>query len=389
MPRDEMKRSRHVTPLIAALAATLLSCSPPQPPMAPPAAKVSVTTPQIGTVQDWDEYPGHVEAVESVEIKTRVAGYLDSIHFEDGAEVAAGDLLFVIDPRPYQAALDRVRAERVRAETQLELARNDLRRAKTLRESRAMSEEEFDGRDKAVRQAEATVAAARAAEAAAQLDLEYTRIQAPIGGRIGRRLVTAGNLIAAGAGATTTLATIVSLDPVYCYFDAEEPAFLRYRADRAAQMRSELALVGEDGFPHKGRVDFFDNQIEPKTGTIRMRAVFANADRALVPGMFAKIRVPARPHGKAMLIPAVAVGSDQAGKFVLIVNEAGVVEPRPIKIGRRHDAMMAVTDGLTLHDRVIVSGLLMARPGTKVEIVDTASGDPAAADAKPAAAAKQ
>lgn len=348
--------------------------------MEPPAAKVSVALPQVGPVQDWDEYPGHVEAVETVQVRARVGGYLESIHFKDGAEVKMGDLLFTIDPRPYQAEGDRVRAQRVRADTRLELARNDLQRARTLREGRVISDEEFDMRNKAVREAEADVAAARAAESAAQLNLDYTRITAPVGGRIGERLITVGNLIGgAAAGAAPALATIVSVDPIYGYFDVDEPAFARYRSEGAAGKPCELALVGEKDFPHKGRVDFFDNQIRPETGTIRMRAVFDNAERMLMPGMFAKVRVPTGAAADAMFVPAVAIGSDQGNKFVLVVNDDGVVESRDVKVGRQHGKTTVVNEGLTTRDRVIVSGLLMARPGSKVEIVD----EPAAASAAP------
>ena len=373
----------HHSLLTAALLAGLVSCSKPAPPMAMPSPKVSVALPQTGSVQDWDEYPGHIEAVEIVEVKARVPGYLDSIHFQDGAEVKAGDLLFVIDPRPYRAELDRAQAGRKRAETRLELAKNDFQRAATLHATRAISEEEFDTRNKAVREAESDVASARAAEEVAQLNLGYTRISAPINGRIGRRLVTVGNLIQAGGVTTPALATIVSMDPIYCSFDADEPAFLRYRANRLHNLSCELALVNEEGFPHKGRVDFFDNQINPATGTIRMRGAFTNSDRALMPGMFAKARVPAGPPAEALLVPAIAVTSDQGQKLVLVVNKYDMVEARPIQVGRQHGAMVAVTEGLTTQDRVIVTGLVMARPGIKVEIVTAPPNGPA-----PAAPAK-
>jgi multidrug efflux system membrane fusion protein len=335
-----------------------------------PPPKVSVALPQTGSVQEWDEYPGHIEAVEMVEVKARVPGYLDSIHFQDGAEVKAGDLLFVIDPRPYQAELARAQAERLRAETRLELTKNEFQRATKLHASHAISDEEFDTRAKTVREAEAALAAARAAQDMAQLNLGYTRITAPINGRIGRRLATVGNLIQTGGVTTPALATLVSLDPIYCYFDADEPAYLRYRTNRLPALPCELALVDGTAFSHKGRVDFFDNQINSRSGTIRMRGVFANPDRALVPGMFARARVPAGPPAETLLVPAVAVSSDQGQKFVLVVNQQSMVEVRPIKAGRQHGAMVAVAEGLTPQDRVIVSGLLMARPGIQVEVVD-------------------
>jgi RND family efflux transporter MFP subunit len=253
-----------------------------------------------------------------------------------------------------------------------------------LRGTRAISEEEYDSRSKAVREAEAALAAARATEAVAQLNLDYTRIIAPINGRIGRRVVTVGNLVQGGGMVPgTVMATMVSMDPVYCYFDADEASFLRYRANSAtarnAPLACELALVNEEGFPNKGRVDFFDNQVNSKTGTIRMRGTFANPDRALVPGMFAKVRVPAGPPVQALLVPAVAIASDQGNKFVMIVNKDSVVEPRPIEVGRQHGAMWAVTKGLTTQDRVVINGQMMARPGAKVEVVAAPSNGAAPA----------
>jgi multidrug efflux system membrane fusion protein len=346
--------------------------------MPPPG--VSVAQPQVAAVTNWDEYPGHLEAVESVEIRPRVSGYIESIHFSDGAEVRAGDLLFVIDPKPYQADLDRARAEGRRAETQLELARNDLQRAESLRGSKAISEEEFDTRSKAARLAEDALAAVKAAAAVAELNLGYARVTAPIGGKIGRRLVTAGNLVQGGGMVPgTVLATVVSLDPSYCYFDVDEPGFQRHRANGlglsgSAQAQSplacELALTGEEGFPHKGQVDFFDNQLDRKTGTIRMRGVFGNADRGLVPGMFGRIRLPVERIESALLIPEAAIASEQTRKFVYVLNAEQVVEPRPIQLGRSQGTQRIVLAGLKPDDRVVVSGLLMLRPGIKVQVVD-------------------
>lgn len=355
-----------------------------------PPPKVTVTHPQTMTFTNWDEYPGHLEAVEMVEVRPRVHGQIESIHFQDGAEVKAGDLLFVIDPRPYRAELDRAQAERQRAETHLDLARNDLKRAESLRKTRAISEEEYDGRSKAAREADASVAAARAAEATAKLNLDYSRIEAPISGRIGRRYVTAGNLVQlqGSGGAATMLATIVSMDPIYCNFDADEATFLKYRSAGSAgnglgrkggSLACELALVNEQGHPHKGRVDFFDNKMNEKTGTIRLRGVFPNPDRSLVPGMFATVRVPAGPPVQALAVPAVAIGSDQGLKYALVVNKDNVVETRPVELDRQHGAMRVVTSGLTPQDRVIVNGLMMARPGVKVQIVDAPSNEAAPA----------
>jgi RND family efflux transporter MFP subunit len=366
--------TRSLVPLLGL--ALLTACAPPKAPP-PPTPKVSVVQPHLGAVTNWDEYPAHIEAVEMVDIRPRVAGFIESIHFEDGAEVKAGDLLFVIDPKPFQAALDRAAAERDRAAAHLERVKNELKRAETVRGTKAISEEEYDSRSKAVLEADAALAGVKAAEAAARLNLDYTQVKAPIKGRIGRRLVTAGNLVqGSDMMPGTLLATLVSVDPVYCAFDVDEAAFLGYRGNGSAytvkksSFFCDLALVGETGFPHRGRVDFFDNQVDAKSGTIRVRATLENADRALVPGMFAKVRLPAGPPYQALLLPAVAVSSDQGNKFVLVVNKDGLVEPRPIKVDRQHGALRAVTEGLTTNDRVIVTGLMMARPGAKVEVVE-------------------
>lgn len=375
-----------------ALAGAAVSCSRHGPPAMPPPA-VSVTQPIVTAVTNWDEYPAHLEAVESVEVRARVAGYLDSIHFRDGAEVRAGDLLFVIDPKPFEAELERARAERRRAETQLELARNDFRRAEELRASRAISDEEFDARSKAVRAAEDALAAARAAEAVAQLNLGYTRVSAPVAGRIGERLVTVGNMIqGSGMMPGTVLATLVSLDPIYAYFDVPEALFETYRARhetlRAAEapaLECELGLAAEEGFPHRGRVDFFDNKADRKTGTIRMRAVFPNAERLLLPGMFARVRVPVERVENAMLIPEAAILSEQTRKFVYVLNAENVVEPRPVQPGRLHGRARQILSGLRPDDRVVVSGLLMLRPGIKVQVVDAAAAGAPHGDAAPPA----
>lgn len=361
-----------------------VSCTrqPPAPP--PRVPQVTVTHPVVATITNWDEYPAHLEAVDTVEIRSRVAGYLESIHFRDGSEVRAGQLLFVIDPKPYEAELERARAERRRAETQLELARNDFERAQRLRESRAIADEEFDARAKAVRTAEDALAAARAAETAAELNLAYTRITAPLDGRIGRRLVAVGNMI---QGSTmmpgTLLATLVTQDPIYAYFEVPEETFQRYRAvlpgltgREAGPVPCELGLAAEERYPHRGRVDFVDNQADPRTGTVRLRAVFPNPDRTLLPGMFARIRLPVERLENALLIPEAAILSEQTRKFVYVVNADGVVEPRPVELGRPHGRQRIVRSGLRPDDAVVVNGLLMLRPGVKVQVVEPGSDAP-------------
>lgn len=358
-----------------------------------PSPAVSVTHPLRTALTNWDEFPAHLEAVESVEIRARVSGYLDSIHFRDGAEVRAGDLLFVIDPKPFEADRDRARAERRRAETQLELARNDFRRAEELRASRAISDEEFDARAKAMRAAEDALAAARAAEASAELNLGYSRVTAPINGRIGERFVTVGNMVqGSGMVPGTILATLVSLDPIYAYFDVPEVVFEGYRARHEAlrpgassALECELGLAAEDGFPHRGHVDFFDNKVDRKTGTIRMRGVFPNPDRVLLPGMFARVRMPVERVEEALLIPEAAILSEQTRKFVYVLNAEDTVEPRPVQLGRLHGRQRQILAGLRPEDRVVVSGLLMLRPGIKVQVAG-AEGAPVAPGAPGSAA---
>ncbi len=362
-------------PLPILCTALLTACSPPKP-MALPTPRVTVKQPQVATVTNWDDYPGHLDAVEMVEIRPRVSGYIDSIHFQDGADVKAGDLLFVIDPRPYQADLDQAQARRQQAETHLERVQNDLKRAESLKGTKAISDEEYDNRSKAVREAEAALAAAKANERAARLNLDYTQIKSPVSGKIGRRLLTVGNFVQlqGNSGSATMLASVVSLDPIYAYFDVEEAAYQQYRRNAAAAganggaLPCELGLDGEQGCPHRGRIDFFDNQVNPQTGTIRLRAVFENADRALVPGMFANLRVLAGSPRQALLVPDVAVQSDQGYKFVYVANAEGKVEARYIDAGRAHGPLREVLKGLKPEDQVIVNGLMMLRPGVKVAV---------------------
>ncbi|MGO8674951.1 MAG: efflux RND transporter periplasmic adaptor subunit [Limisphaerales bacterium] len=362
--------------LILAFAALagLTACQKSKTTTTVPLVKVTVAQPQQMTLTNWDPYPGHIEAVEAVEVRARVTGYIDSIHFMDGTEVKTGDLLFVIDPTPYQAELDRTMAVRRQAETHLELARNDLTRAEKLRGTKAISEEELDLRAKAAHEAEDAVKASRAAEEVAKVNLNYTRITAPVGGQISRRLVTPGNLVQANG--TPMLATLVTVAPIYCYFDVQEEAFLQYRscfqsgpADKSSlSMPCELKLANEEDYRHRGRVDYVDNQVNSKTGTIRLRAVFGNEDRALVPGMFATVRVPAGPAVQALVVPDTAVMTDQNYKFVYVVSPEGTADARPVKLGRSHGPLRAVLEGLTPQDRLVVNGLVMVRRGAKLEV---------------------
>jgi multidrug efflux system membrane fusion protein len=366
---------------------------PADPQAAAPAPPVTANQPVQRDVIEWDEYQGRLDAVASVEIRARVSGYLQSIHFKDGAEVNKGDLLFVIDPRSYQADLDRAQADIAQAQTRLELAINDLARANRLLVSKAISEEEADSRSKSKREAEAALQSAKAAAEVASLNLEYTHVVAPISGRIGRKMITEGNLVNGNQGQATLLTTIVSLDPIYCYFDADEPAVLKYQqlaregkrdSLRDGKVAAELELGNERDFPHHGVLDFVDNRIDPSTGTLRVRGLFSNPapDRILQPGFFARIRVPGTAKYSAVLIPDLAVGSDQSQKFVYVVNDQDIVEYRTVKLGPMIDGLRVVREGIQPKEWVIVNGLMSVRQGAKV----TPSRAPVATPATTAAA---
>src|SRR6266704_1903785 len=353
-------------------------CGKPVPKTAPPPPVVSVVQPIEREVVEWDEYIGRLEAPETVEIRARVSGYLDKVHFKEGKEVKKGDLLFTIDPRPYQAEYDRADAEHQRAISQSALAMNDFERAKRLIATKAISEEDYDTKGKTYTAAQAAVMSAKAASNMARLNLEFTEIHAPISGRISRTVVTEGNLISggvSGAGASL-LTTIVSLDPLYCYGDADERAILKYIrlsregtrvSARDKEIPAEMGLADEIGFPHKGYMDFVDNRVDPNTGTMRARGVFPNHDHSLSPGFFARIRIPGSGKYPALLIPERALGSDQAQKFAYVVNAEKKVEFRPVKLGPMIDGLRVVSAGLKAGEQVIVEGLLRVRPGIVVD----------------------
>ena len=363
---------------MAALLLLLTGCHKASPPPMRPPPAVTANQPVQREVVDWDEYPGRLEAVEMVEVRARVSGYLQSVQFKDGAEVKKGDLLFVIDPRPYQAEMDRASANLTQAQVRLELTKNELSRAERLLKSSAISEEEADSRNKAKREAEAALESARAAMEAAQLNVEYTRITAPISGRIGRKLLTEGNLVNGNQGMPTLLTTIVSLDPIYCYFDADEKSALRYqqlaRAHKAedfreSQVAMELELANETNFPHRGMLDFMDNRVDSATSTLRVRGVFPNPapQRILQPGFFVRIRVPGSAKYRAMLVADPAVGTDQGEKFVFTVNDQDEVVRKPVQLGPVVEGLRVIRNGLQPNDWVIVNGLMSIRAGAKVQ----------------------
>ncbi len=373
--------------LLAVLLALLAAaCGPAGPPPPPPPPAVTVATPLVRQVTDWDEYTGRVAAVHSVEVRARVGGYLESVHFTDGALVREGDLLFVIDPRPYQVALDEARAGLTQARVRLDLAAKNLDRAQRLVVSSTISEEALDVRTKERREAEAGLQAAEAAERAAALDLGYTRIRAPISGRIGRKLVTGGNLVRAGNQDPTLLTTIVSVDPVHVYFTADERSFLRYMrlaeegvrpSSRDVANAVRLQLADEEGFPHLGHMDFVDNQVDQATGTMQGRALFPNPDGVLTPGLFGRIQLRGEGPYEALVVPDQAIATDQAQRIVYVVGADNVAVPRPVTLGRTLGALRVIRRGLAATDRVVINGIQRVRPGLPVAPEDGTIPEPA------------
>ena len=344
-------------------------------PAAPPPQAVTVAEVPEREITEWDEFTGRLEAVDQVEIRPRVSGYIKRVAFSEGKEVKKGEVLFEIDPRPYQADLARAEAELERARSAASLAESEVQRAGKLVKLQAISREEFDSRTSAEAQGGATVRAAAAAVQTARLNLEWTRVRSPIAGRVSNALVTEGNLVEAGPPAGAVLTTVVSVDSMYLYFDSDEQTYLRYagRATtsggtnwRTARLPVYLGLANESGFPHEGRLDFVDNQVDPASGTIRTRAVFSNRARALTPGLFARVKLVGTEKTNATLVRDAAIGTDQDRKFVLVVGPGDTLAYRPIVPGRLTDGLRIVTSGLEPGERVVVNGLMRVRPGMKV-----------------------
>lgn len=385
-------------------------------------SKVTVARPLVEAIVEWDEYTGRLDAIDSVEVRSRVSGYLLSTHFEEGQLIRAGDLLAIVDPRPFQAEvatanarlqeanarvaesealLRQAEADSANVEAQATLAQQRLNRAKQLSRQNAISQEELDERSSELLQSKAAIQAAiakiesakagiasataaiqtaQASVQSAQLELSYTQIRAAVDGRISRRYVTEGNLIQGGSSQSTLLTTIVSTNPIHCYFDADEQAFLKYaRLSREGKRESSrdvknpvyLSLVNEDGFPHVGHMDFVDNQIDPNTGTIRGRAIFPNDDNTLTPGLFAEIRLPGSGRYDAILIPDAAISSDQSERFIYVLSEDGSsIQRRSIEMGPIVKGLRVIRDGLDGSERIVTRGLQSLFPGVKVDPVE-------------------
>jgi RND family efflux transporter MFP subunit len=362
-----------------ALATLLVGCgdSAQQKAAAPPPPTVTVAKPTQRTVSDYDEYVGRFAAIDSVEVRARVSGYLDSVDFKDGQMVKQGDLLFTIDKRPFQTALDQSRANRQLAQSNLTFTESDLKRAQQLVTEKTITEQVFEQRSQAFRNAQASFAAASAAVRQAELDMQFTELRAPIDGRIGDRRVSPGNLVTGGtSGNTTLLATIVSQDPIHFEFTFDEASYLRYErmakegadvASRGPGVNVSLKLIDEKDFTHEGRMDFVDNAIDRSTGTIRGRALFKNPNSVFTPGMFARVRVPASPPYQALLVPDTALGTEQAKRYLLVVGADDMVTMKYVTVGQVVDGgLRVIKEGLAADDRVIVDGLMRARAGIKV-----------------------
>jgi RND family efflux transporter MFP subunit len=342
---------------------------------APPPPAVTVANPIEKVVTEWDEYTGRFQAVDTVDVRARISGVLDEVKFKDGATVKKGDLLFVIDSRPFERVLDREKANLASAKVRAEFTAKDVERARPLLKNQTVSEQVFDQRLQAQREADAAVRSSEASVKSAQLDVDFTRIEAPVTGRISRRLVSEGNYITGGSGSGTLLTTIVTTDPIQFYFDMSEADYLKYvrlgTLDTRPGQKGHsnpiyLGLQDEASFPYRGEMDFVDNRIDENTGTLRVRAIFDNPQRLFQPGLFAHIRLAGSGEYKATMLPDAAIATDQSNRFVFVVDDQGMVSQKNVTLGPVIDNLRVIRSGLELTDWVIVKGIQRARAGIKV-----------------------
>ena len=361
----------------AVVIAVATGCARTSAQQAAPPPQVTVASVIERDVTEWDEFTGRLQAVDSVEVRPRVSGLISAVRFDEGAMVHRGDLLFQIDPRPFQAEVDRLRAEVARAKATAQRADSELQRAERLRTENAISREEHDRRAAFAQESAAQTTAVEAALRSAELNLEFTQVTSPIDGRVGRAIVTAGNLVSSGPGEATLLTTVVSLDPVYAYFDADEQIFLKYSGvaagakgggfrSRSSRLPIRMALSSDEGFPRVGHLDFLDNQLDGTRGTIRGRAVFRDTNGQLTPGLFVRLRLAGTAAYRGLLIQDRAVGTDLSRTFVYVVGPKNDVQYRAVTLGPIVDGLRVVRSGLEAGESVIVNGLQRVRPGAQV-----------------------
>lgn len=366
-----------LSPILLVVAGLLSGCEDKQAAQAaaPPAPPVTVAQPIKRTVTDWDEFMGRFDAVQQVQVRPRVGGFITDVEFRDGAFVKAGDLLYLIDARPFEAIATQADGQLSDARAKVELAKRELDRALTLQQSQNVADSTVDQRRQALQAARASETQAEGVLKAAQLNVEFTHVTAPIDGRVGRHLVDVGNLVQGSEGNSTILTSIVSLDPIYIYFDIDEATYLKYNrlwsegkrpSSRDNPNPVEVTLTGEAKPSHKGTVDFLDNQLDVSTGTLRGRAVIPNKDLSILPGQFGRVRLIASAPYEALLVPDTAVATDQARKILFVVKDDNSVEARPVVLGPLDAGLRVVREGLKPEDRVVVDGLQRVRVGAKV-----------------------
>lgn len=353
------------TAFAAALALVLAACARSEAsdkPAAPPAPEVTVAGVISKPLRDWEEFSGRLEAVDSVDIRPRVSGYIDSIEFTEGARVKKGQLLFRIDPRPFQAEVNRLTAELRSARSQAKLAESNHDRGKRLVAQHMISQQDFDQLATVAATSADRIGAAKAALETARLNLEFTEVRSPIDGRVSRAMITAGNLVSNA----DVLTTVVSDDPIYAYFDADEQTYLKFSPHAGSQDSVFMGLIDEEGYPHAGRLDFVDNRVDPDSGTIRGRAVFDNKDGRFTPGLFARIKLVGSEVRDTILIDERAVGTDLGKKFVLALKPDNTLEYREITLGASVDGLRIVNSGLAANDVIVINGLQHVKPGIAV-----------------------
>lgn len=375
MQRQTLTPTSHLVTLSFVAIAMAACGEAPDQAAAPAPPAVTVAMPTARTVTDWDEFVGRFEAIQQVQVRARVGGFVDSVDFKDGAMVKTGDLLYVIDPRPYDATLLQAQGQAADAKAKLELAERELARAMELVRTSAVSEAVVDQRRQQSQGAQAAVLQADGVLKRAELDVSFTRVTAPIDGRVSRHLVSVGNLVQGAESGGTPLTLIVSMDPIHIYFDMDEATYLKNNrlwheglrpSSRDTANPVQIMLSGETKISREGRMDFVDNRLDVATGTLRQRAVVPNTDLSILPGQFARIRVIGSAPYEALLLPDTAITNDQSRKVVFVVNKDDVVEMRPVTLGPLDDGLRVVREGLKKDDRVVVDGLQRARVGAKV-----------------------